>query len=354
MEFLSDDKIRVMVVDDSAFMRSAIKGMLNGDPDIEVIATARDGQEAVEKAERLHPDAITMDLEMPRMDGLSAIKAIMERNPTPILVVSSLTTDSAEATLKALELGAMDFVCKDLQTRSMNILNLEEMLRAKIRQIAKKKVKHFHPRTYLDKPPIAMPVFDSGRMQNVAVVAIGTSTGGPKALQEVIPFLPKDFIVPVMVVQHMPVLFTKPFAERLDSISQLNVKEAENGDVIEAGNVYIARGGVHMKAKRINSFKSEIILDPEPENILYHPSVNVMMFSCLETFGGRILGVIMTGMGDDGTQGLKAIKQAGGKSIAQNEETCVVYGMPKMAVEAGAVDKVVPLQNIANEIVNMV
>jgi two-component system chemotaxis response regulator CheB len=330
--------------------------MITSDPDLEVIATARDGQEAIDKIQQLRPDIVTMDIEMPRMDGLTALQIIMEKMPLPVIMVSSLTNADADATLKALDLGAVDFICKDLELGSMSIMEIEQLLIGKIKSIAGHKIKHYDApsdaRSRIVVPRISKP--EPGRTQNIAVVTIGVSTGGPKALQDVIPFLPKDFLVPVLVVQHMPVQFTKSFAERLDSMSELDVKEAETGDLVEPGKVFIARGGVHMKVQRTRPFEVRIVLDPNPGNVLYHPSVDVMMFSALEVYGGRILGVIMTGMGNDGTEGLREIKYAGGKTLAQDEETCVVWGMPKCAFEAGVVDKVAPLQSLASEIVNMV
>jgi two-component system, chemotaxis family, protein-glutamate methylesterase/glutaminase len=350
---LHQQKIRVLVVDDSAFMRSALKGMINADPELEVVSTARDGAEAIEKIERFKPDIVTMDMEMPRMDGLTALGIIMEKMPLPVIVVSSLTTEDAEITLKALDLGAVDFICKDLNAVSMNIMNIEEVIREKLKVFARNSMKE-KPRTAApaDIAPV-IPRYDGHQSHNIAVVAIGVSTGGPKALQSVIPVFPKNFLVPVLVVQHMPVLFTKSFAERLDAVSNLRVKEAETGDLLEPGKVYIARGGIHMKVKRVK-LETRIFLDPQPEKILYHPSVNIMMWSAVEAFGGRVLGVVMTGMGDDGTEGMRAIKQAGGKTLAQDEASCVVWGMPRSAVEAGVVDKEAPLTQLTNEIINMV
>jgi two-component system chemotaxis response regulator CheB len=353
MIMIPETKIRVLVVDDSAFMRSALKGMIGSDPDLQVIATARDGAEAIEKIAKLRPDIVTLDLEMPRMDGLSALKIIMEQMPLPVLIVSSLTTDGADMTFNALNLGAVDFICKDLSGTSLSIMDIQTALISKIKTIAGKKMKTRAAGAGTAVVPV-MPQFDAFHTHNTAVVALGASTGGPKALQSVIPFLPKDFLVPVLVVQHMPALFTRSFAERLNAESQLEVKEAEDGDLLEPGRVFIARGGIHMKAKRTKPLEVRLQLDMHPDNLLYRPSVNVMMKSAVEAYGGRVLGVIMTGMGDDGTEGMKAIKHAGGKTIAQDEFTCVVWGMPRSAYEAGVVDKVATLTQIANEIVNMV
>jgi two-component system chemotaxis response regulator CheB len=345
------DKIQVLVVDDSAFMRSALRGMINSDPQLNVVDTARDGAEAIDKIAQLKPDIVTLDIEMPRMDGLAALKIIMEEMPLPVIMVSSLAAESAQATMEALSLGAVDFVCKNLESNALNIMNVEAELKSKIKEIVRTMVPRRPPRVQIRRPAAAHGV---PRTQNMAVVAVGVSTGGPRALMDVIPYLPKDFLVPVLVVQHMPVLFTKSFAERLDSISELRVKEAEDGEPVEPGTVIIGRGGIHLKVRRTRVAEVCVELNPHPVDHLYHPSVDIMMFSAVEAYQGRVLGVIMTGMGSDGTEGMRDIKRYGGKTLAQDEASCVVYGMPRSAVEAGIVDKVVPLSCIASEIVNMV
>lgn len=346
-------QIKVLVVDDSAFMRKAISNMLSSDPEIKVLGTARDGQEALDLIPKLQPDVVTLDVEMPRMGGLETLKNIMDRFPLPVLMLSSLTTEGAQETLKALELGALDFIPKSLDDLSLNIVKIEHDLVAKVKAIARKKIKSrssFAPVHY-------EPVIQAGsRLYSgkVAVVAIGVSTGGPKALQDVLPFFPADFPVPILIVQHMPKGFTGPFAERLNQLSKLTVKEAEHGEVIKGGFGYIAPGGHHMRAIKRRVTEVNIELSDQPADLLHRPSVDVMMLSVAESYSGRCVGVIMTGMGSDGLEGMKAMKKTGGKTVAQDEDSCIVYGMPKAVVDAGIADKVVPLSKMTGEIINMV
>lgn len=350
--------IKVLVVDDSAFMRKAITSMLQEDPEIKVIGTARDGLEAVELVQKLKPDVVTMDVEMPRMDGISALKEIMQKCPVPVIMVSSLTVEGAKVTLEALELGAVDFIPKNLAELSVNIVKIKGMLLEKIKVIGKKGIVKRKPvikpsETKIEVPKIETPKVRITGERKVGIVAIGTSTGGPKALQEIIPKLPKDFPTPIVIAQHMPPNFTKPFAERLDQLSQLTVKEAEEGESIKPGIVYVAPGRGHMRLKR-RGIETYISISEDKEEFIYRPSVDALMSSVAETFPGRSLGVILTGMGNDGLKGCKDIKQTGGRIFAQNEESCVVYGMPRAVVEAGIADKVVPLEEMAGEIINAV
>lgn len=365
----TDQKIRVLVVDDSAFMRKAISIMIGDDPQIEVIGTASNGEEGVEKVMALAPDLVTMDIEMPRMDGLTALRKIMADKPTPVMMVSSLTTDGAQATLDALELGAVDFIPKQMSYVSLDIVRIKLDLIEKIKYINSHKhtlMSRFRSnrarpaaeqdqKTSKPKPAptrvVTMPAASKTPKKPLRVVALGTSTGGPPALQAVIPNLPKNFPVPVLVVQHMPPTFTKSLANRLNGLSELSVKEAENGERIEAGMVYIAPGDRHMTLEKrgVNHY---IRLSTEPSDTLYKPSVDVMMNSVVEFYGGTTLGVIMTGMGHDGLEGLKKIKAKGGIIIAQDEASCVVYGMPRAAVEAGITDRIAPVDHIAREMVN--
>lgn len=352
----NNTRIKIMVVDDSAFMRSALKGMIQTDPDLEVIATARDGEEAIEKVKMFQPDIVTMDLEMPRMDGLTATRIIMQEMPLPILVVSSLTEDGAQATFEALDAGAVDYISKNLQARSLNIMNVQEDLISRIKSICKRKIRFKKNITRIKSlKDVIIPEKKQFAVTggSTLLVAIGVSTGGPKALQEVIPFLPKELSAGVVIVQHMPAAFTKSFAERLNSLSQLEVKEAEHGDIVKPGKVIIAKGGVHMHLNRTR-LDVTVELSDIPKDSLYKPSVNEMMLSAAKAYGGRLLGVIMTGMGNDGCIGMHAIKNKGGKTMTQDEESSVIYGMPKAVVDDGLVDKVVSLELMASEIVNMV
>lgn len=350
--------IKVLIVDDSAFMRKALTSMLQEDPEIKVVGTARDGLEALQMIQELKPDIVTMDVEMPRMDGITALKEIMSKNPVPVIMVSSLTTEGAKVTLEALELGAVDFIPKNLSELSVNIVKIKGMLIDKIKTIARRGVVKRRqpirtPGPKVEVPKVEIPKARISTERKVGIVSIGTSTGGPKALQEIIPKLPKDFPVPIVIAQHMPPNFTKPFAERLNQLSQLSVKEAEEGEIIKAGMVYVAPGRGHMRLKR-RGIETYITISDDREEFIYRPSVDALMLSVAECFPGRSLGVILTGMGNDGAKGAKKIKETGGRVFAQNEETCVVYGMPRAVVEAGIADKIVPLEEMAGEIINAV
>lgn len=344
--------IKVLVVDDSAFMRKAISSMLQEDSEIKVIGTARDGLEAIQMVQELNPDIVTMDIEMPRMDGITALKEIMQNSPLPVIIVSSLTTEGAKVTLQALELGAVDFIPKNLAELSVNIVKIKGILLEKIKTIAKRGILRRKPLIKLSDSKIEIPKVKIAQ-RKVSIVSIGTSTGGPKALQEIIPKLPKDFPVPVVVAQHMPANFTKPFAERLNQLSQITVKEAEEGEPLKSCTVYVAAGRGHMKIKR-RGIEVFVCISEDKEDFIYRPNVDLLMESVAECFPGRSLGVVLSGMGNDGLKGCKKIKETGGRVFAQNEETCVIYGMPKAVVEAGIADKVIPLEEMAGEIINAV
>ncbi|MBZ4672640.1 MAG: response regulator receiver modulated CheB methylesterase [Deferribacteraceae bacterium] len=346
--------IRLLVVDDSAFMRKAIENMLQKAPDIQIVGFGRNGKEAVELAEKLRPDVITLDIEMPIMDGLEALSQIMSKCPTSVIMVSSLTSEGAEATIKALELGAVDFLTKDKSFASFGVMKLEDQIIDKIRQFATKK--HFRiptakPKQSIQPKTTFTPTAVKAGSGNKRIVAIGTSTGGPQSLQKVIPLLPSSLNKPVLVVQHMPPNFTASLANRLNTLSQLTVVEAQGKEKLEPNTVYIAKGGFHLKIKKIGTNYYTDVTN-EPSNMLHIPSVDIMVESVSENFGRDALGVIMTGMGSDGLKGLQKLKGLGGAVIAQNQETCVVYGMPRAVVEAGIADEVVPLESIANTIIN--
>ncbi len=353
--------IRVLIVDDSAFMRNALGKMLASDPDIEVAGIARDGVEALEKVALLKPDLVTMDIEMPRMDGIEALRRIMATSPLPVIMVSSLTTEGARATLEALEIGAVDFLSKNLADLSLNILQVREALLEKVKQIGRRRMRQAgrlpargpQP-TAAAAPPAGGPKTEYRKERRIAIVAIGTSTGGPKALQDVIPRLPKDFPVPTVIVQHMPPAFTAAFADRLNDLSKVRVKEAEEGEVLKPGVVLVAPGRGHLSVRRGRVGECYVTIDENRPELIYRPSADVMMLSVADIFPGRALGVILTGMGNDGEKGMRAIKASGGRTLAQSEETCVVYGMPKAAVEAGVVDREVPLAEVVGEIINAV
>ncbi|MBC18541.1 MAG: chemotaxis response regulator protein-glutamate methylesterase [Desulfovibrio sp.] len=343
--------INVLVVDDSAFMRKAISTMLDKDPGIKVIGTARDGQEGLEMVRKLNPDVVTMDIEMPKMDGLTALRHIMMEAPRPVLMVSSLTTEGAEATLKAMELGAVDFIPKQLSKVSLDIIKIEKDLIERVKTVAARQMRH----RAVSRRPVARPVPSVSQTKARKgrpvrdVVAIGVSTGGPPVVQKILSSLPEDFPAGILIAQHMPAAFTGPFAQRLDSVSKIKVKEAENGDVFKPGHAYVAPGGKHIvldqKISRIN-----IVVTDQPADALYKPSANVLISSVAEAVGRRALGVILTGMGSDGCEGIRDLKNKGGKALAQSDNTCVVYGMPKAIVDENLADEVVDLDDLAGTI----
>ncbi|MBI9073625.1 MAG: chemotaxis response regulator protein-glutamate methylesterase [Melioribacteraceae bacterium] len=345
-------KVNILIVDDSAFMRKSLSIMLSSEPDFEIVGTAQNGLEGYELACKLKPDIVTLDIEMPVMDGLSALKKIMKDAPTSVIMVSSLTTEGADSTLKALELGAVDFISKEMSFVSINIKNIKEDLIKKIKAIHRQKV-FKRTLTSLRSKQGAAPR-QTGKLrslprQNYSAIALGISTGGPLSLQKVIPKLKADINCPIFIVQHMPPKFTKSLSDRLDSMSKLKVKEAENNELVKKGVVYIAPGGFHMTLNKSGSGIS-IKIDENPASTLHRPSVNVMMNSVVSHYGKKTLGIIMTGMGKDGLEGIIKLKELGGYTIAQDEESCVVYGMPKAIVDAGMADVVVSLEKISETI----
>jgi len=338
--------IRVLIIDDSAFVRQALQRMLAEDPELEVVGLAQDGKQGVEKVLELKPDVVTLDVQMPRMGGLEALERIMAEHPVPVLLLSSLTKHSADVTLRGLELGALDFVDKS-SVGSMSLLTLGEELRAKLKAIARVPPSRLLARA---REPLGAEAADK---RGVEAVVIATSTGGPPALQAIVPRLPASLQAAVLIVQHMPQGFTRSLAERLALRSALPVREAQDGEPVNHGQVLIAPAGLHMKLRRRGD-KVKVWLDEEPKNALHRPSADVLMASAAKIYGPRALGVILTGMGSDGVAGLRAIREAGGPALAESEETCVIYGMPKAAIEAGVVDKSVPLHRIADEILHAV
>lgn len=349
--------IKILIVEDSAFMRKLLTDVLSAESDFSVLDTARNGKDAVEKVKKLKPDLVTMDVEMPVMDGLTALEMIMRETPTPVVMVSSLTKAGAEATLRALELGAVDFVAKTSGPIS-SVASISAEIIKKCRMAVKVNV------AQLKKPPIANAPLQKLTANSLAavkppvhsvnhqesIVAIGTSTGGPRALQEIITKLPGNLPCGVVVVQHMPPGFTKSLAERLNSLSSLTVKEAEQNDLIRPGVAFVAPGDYHMTVESEGNRKV-VKLSQKPQIGGHRPAVDPMMESVAKVYGDRAVGVILTGMGHDGAQGMKAIKQKGGYTVAEDQSTSVVFGMPKAAIELGVIDKVLPLPAIASEIV---
>jgi two-component system chemotaxis response regulator CheB len=345
------NKKQILVVDDSAFMRKIITDIVNSSESLEVVATARNGQDAIEKIKRYSPDAITLDVEMPVMDGLTALKIIMEEMPLPVIMLSSVTKEGAEATINALEYGALDFITKPSSMFKINTEDVRIELIEKLKIAVNVKVRASR-KTAVKEVIKPLPKYESkykaGGLNKI--VAIGTSTGGPKALQEVIPKLPKNLDASILIVQHMPAGFTKSLAERMDKLSSLTVKEAENGDMLNPGVVYIAPGDFHMHVVE-KMGKLSIKLEKSPTVSGHRPSVDSMMYSLYELKNDNIIGVIMTGMGADGAKGLAKLKEKGIPIIAQDEESCVVFGMPKSTINLNVVDRIVPLDRIASEII---
>ncbi len=349
-------QINVLIVDDSAFMRKSISLMLESDPEIKVIATARDGSEGVEMVRKFRPDVVTLDIEMPKMNGLEALKIIMKEMPVPVLMFSSLTSEGADSTMEALNLGAVDFIPKDMSYINVNIARKKEELIEKVKSIAhsatlrlrfaglNKTQSSIGIKPVTGKPGITRSVKMPTRRDFRAMV-LGISTGGPFALLNTLPKIPGSFPLGIAIVQHMPPRFTRSLAERINSLSELDVREAEDGDVLDQGSVLIAPGGKHLTFRKSGN---EIIarISEEPATTLYRPCADVMMNSASEVIGSPLLGVIMTGMGKDGLEGLKNIKKKGGYIVAQNEQSCVVFGMPKAVVDEGIADAIVPLDEI--------
>jgi two-component system chemotaxis response regulator CheB len=343
---MSAQPVRVLVVDDSALMRKVIPQILETDNSIQVVGTAMDGNFGLKKIDELKPQVITLDLEMPGMGGLDMLKEIMRRHRIPVIVVSSHTTEGASVTLKALSLGAFDFVSKpnDVSSRMQEVA--QELI-SKIKAAAQSRGIPIHAAT--DFPvPVPRPKGKPGEKRApTKIVAIGISTGGPQSLQYLLAQLPADFPGSIVVVQHMPEGFTEMFARRLDECCSLNVKEAQSGDLLLAGRVLICPGSRHMKLKRL-PLGDVAILSDDPRVNGHRPSADVMFKSVAEEFGQRVVGVLMTGMGEDGAHGLGLIKAAGGMTIAQGEQSCVVFGMPKAAIERGHAMRVVELEALAS------
>jgi two-component system chemotaxis response regulator CheB len=344
-------KIKVLVVDDSMFMRKLITRLIEEDTSLQVIGTARNGSEAVTLVKELKPHVVTLDIEMPEMNGLDALTKIMKECPTPVLMLSSLTQEGAHATITALQNGAVDFIAKPSGSISTDLFRVKDELVSKIKLAARMTVRTLQPLNRI----VRSIGFEQKQtqMEFNQIVTIGTSTGGPKALETVITALPANFPYPVLVVQHMPPKFTKSLAERLDRISNVRVVEAEDNQPVTGGTVYIAPGDYHMTVTLKNG-KFRIHLHQQPPVNGHRPSVDVLFESINKLGGLKRHYVLMTGMGNDGAKGMLLAKKAGASStIAEAKETCVVYGMPKSAVELNCVDYIIPLYQIASKIVRV-
>lgn len=375
--------VKVLVVDDSAFVRRSLTTILEKDKDITVTATASNGEEAIEMVRRHDPDVITMDVEMPRMDGLTALQRIMSEMPCPVIMVSSLTREGADTTLRALELGALDYIPKLSSGALPDLAKLDAELCSKVKTLARRKAfmrlvfsrnkpqtNGCRPRPTLSPAPVAAsastaasasaagtaltaaaarPLPQVSGRQMYDAVAIGVSTGGPPAVQKVLSCLPENFPVPILIAQHMPAAFTGPFAKRLDAQCAISVKEAEAIERLKGGTAYICPGGKHLRLETRGGMLTGVVTE-EPKEALYKPSANVLMETAAIALGKRALGVILTGMGSDGLEGTKVLKEKGGRAIAQSEASCVVYGMPKAIVDAKLADEIVDIEDMAGAI----
>ena len=331
-------KLRVLVVDDSPFFQRRISDILDRDPGIEVVGVAGDGLAAVAQVHRLNPDVVTMDVEMPIMDGISAVRRIMSELPTPVLMFSAMTREGARATLDALDAGALDFLPKQFNGTGSNTDLLPERIRTLVRH-------HRLGRVAATRPPGPAPAPLRGR-QRYRLVVIGASTGGPVAIQHLLAGLPADFPLPVLVVVHMPGSFTHAYAERLDGQSRIRVKEAEEGDLLRPGNAYLAPGGRQMLLQQRSAGVVISIREGRKDQV-YKPSVDITLGSAAQTLGGEVLGLILTGMGADGRQGAQMLKRMGGTLWSQDQASCVVYGMPQAVEKAGLSDRVLALDEMA-------
>jgi two-component system chemotaxis response regulator CheB len=344
-----DRVLKVLVVDDSAYVRKVVKQMLSRSPFLEVVGTARDGREALELVEQLDPDVVTCDLIMPELDGVGFVREQMRRRPLPIIIMS-IASETGEAALTALDAGAVDFVQKPTALATEKIFEVSDELIEKVKAAAgipMARVKISAPT--MEATPQQSPASVT-RKELADVVVIGISTGGPQALKQLIPQLPADFPAPVAMVMHMPVGYTEMYAQKLDELSPLEVREAREGDVLRAGVALLAPAGRHLTFRRRAAGEVAAHLDSRPFELPHRPSVDVLFQSAAEVYRQRVLGVVMTGMGSDGKQGAAWIKAQGGLVYTESEETCVVYGMPSSVVEAGLSDRSVPLDRMAQAI----
>ncbi|MCX5810790.1 MAG: chemotaxis response regulator protein-glutamate methylesterase [Proteobacteria bacterium] len=350
------NKIKVLIVDDSAVVRQTIKDLLSSDPQIEVIGVAGDPFVAVERIREMVPDVITLDVEMPRMDGITFLQKLMSQHPIPVVMCSSLTENGSETTFKALEYGAVDIIQKPKLGVKQFLEESRIIICDAVKAAAKAKPRHISTKPFHVAPKltadavIAKPTSRAMVQTTEKIVIVGASTGGTEALREFLMVLPED-APGIVIVQHMPENFTRAFANRLDSLCRVSVKEAENDDTVIRGRALIAPGNKHTLLKRSGA-RYYVEVKDGPLVSRHRPSVDVLFRSAARYAGKNAIGVIMTGMGDDGAKGMLEMKEAGAYNIAQDEATCVVFGMPKEAIKINAVDKVVPLEEIARLVVN--
>jgi two-component system, chemotaxis family, protein-glutamate methylesterase/glutaminase len=342
-------RARVLIVDDSALMRELLSQLLSKDPGLEVIGTAADPFGAWQKIQTLSPDVLTLDVEMPKMDGLTFLGKLMRARPMPVVMVSTLTERGCETTLRALELGAIDYVTKPKLDVTRGTLELGAEIAGKVRAAAQAKPRR--SRSSTAPKPLAHRAPQALLKSTQQVIAMAASTGGTEALREVLSVLPRD-APGIVIVQHMPLRFTQAFARRLDGVCQISVREARDGDRIVPGVALIAPGDSHMLVTRSGSIYSVRLSNDPPVNH-HRPAADVLFESCARCLGANAVAVVLTGMGADGARGLHAMKQAGARTIAQDEATCVVFGMPKEAILTGAVDHVVPLDRVAETMLRL-
>jgi len=354
-----NDMIRVIVVDDSTFMRRAITSLLEQEQDIKVVATAPDGQAALQIVDEVEADVMTLDVEMPRLGGLETLQRLMKTNPMPVLMISSLTESGAESTLKALEYGALDFIPK-IMSNEREVFGAE--LRRKVRALARRKAIIRLKYRRINHIPAPQPRWQPSQPADYVqtpclgprdLVVIGVSTGGPPVVQKILSSLPADLPACILVAQHMPATFTGPFAKRLDNVCQIDVSEAVDGDKFKIGHAYVCPGGKHIGI-RMRGPLPEVSVTEEPRDALYKPTVNLLMETAGRTMGRRTLGVMLTGMGSDGCEGARVLREKGGCLIAQNEASCVVYGMPKAVVDAKLANLILDADDIAKAIITTV
>ena len=340
--------IKVLVVDDSRVMTKIISKILEKDPLIEVIGTAGSGDEAIEKIQKLKPEVVTLDVEMPGMNGIETLRHIMSANPLPVIMLSALTRDHADITMEALSIGACDFVMKDFS--NFALADKEQELIGKVKDVAKNRAK-LRLKAFASLHQARPLSITPGAYAKRSILSIGASTGGPPVLQYILSHLPKDFPVPIVIAQHMPRLFTQSFAERLDKISPMVVKEAEDKEVLTPGVALIAPGDTHLALRRKGR---QVTVEKVNDNTyIYRPSVDLLMSTTAAVYESGAVGLVLTGMGSDGLVGFKELKSRGGYVIAQDEESCVVYGMPKAVINAGLADAVLPIERMPEEIVRM-
>jgi len=338
--------IKALVVDDSAYNRVSISRMLESDSRIKVVATATNGEDAIKQVMRHEPDVITLDLEMPVMDGFAFLRWLMQNRPTAVIAVSSRSSD--RSVFKALDLGAIDFIAKPGGNVSPRLEEIQRDLVSKILQIGELRIENVTNRIEAAPLPSAASAAEGGGATHIELIVIGCSTGGPPALQHLFQSLPR-MPLPIAVAQHMPPHFTRLFAERVDRLTEYSVKEAEHGERLEAGGVYVAPGGMQMEVQRGSAGLQARVLAPGSGD-LYAPSVDRLFDSASESCGDRLVAVIMTGMGDDGAESIRRVRERGGKTIAESPDTAIIFGMPNQAIKTGAVDQVLPLNEIAGAI----